>query len=185
MVTARRSEGKKIKRSLVFFIGLVLGIFITYAYALPQDNSPKAVNDGDYFPVALDVLENAEDSIHIIIFEVKYYDSFQDSNEMFILYELVNAKKRGVDVKVITDQFYTSDEAVQYLRDNGIDVKYDSSSVTTHSKLLIIDGETVIIGSTNWSYYSIDRNHESNVLIKSRSTAQQFEDYFEEIWSES
>jgi len=182
MVTAKNKVAK-IKRSIVLFVGVALGIFITYAYFLPQTSS-VAVNDRDYFPVVQELIKNADDSIHIIIFEVKYYNQFPDSAEMKILYELIAAQKRGVDVKIVTDQFYTSDEAIQYLLSNGIDIKYDNGGLTTHSKLLIIDGKIVVVGSTNWSYYSIDLNHESNAVVKDKSLAKDFESYFEEIWNE-
>ncbi len=191
----------KIKRSVVFFIGLILGIFITSVYVLPNFEAPVkisgdsidsvptqsavAVNDRDYFPITSEVLQNADDSIHMIEFELKYYPTYPNSNEMDLLRDLVNAADRGVEVKIVTDQFYTNDAAVQFLKQNGVNIKYDSSKITTHSKLIIIDGEIVMIGSTNWSYYSIDKNHESNVLIRSKELAEEFESYFMEIWNES
>jgi len=64
----------------------------------------------------------------------------------------------------------------------GIEIKHDSEEVTTHSKLVIIDGKTVILGSTNWSYYGLEKNHEANVLIRSKEIADYFEKYFDELW---
>lgn len=180
----RNKNVAKIKRSVVFFVGLAVGIFITSMYLAPESEA-YAVNDREYFPEVQSLLENAEESIHIIIFEVKYYTRFPNSNEMKILYELANAQKRGVDVKIVTDQFLTDDEAINYLTSKGINIKYDAAGITTHSKLLIIDGEIVVIGSTNWSYYSIDLNHESNAVIKNKQLAREFEEYFEKIWNES
>ena len=176
----------KIKRSLVFFVGIFLGMFIMYMYFVPNLSADSsAVNDREYLPIVREAVGGAKDSIHIIIFELKYYPDYPNSDEMKLLYDLVNAAKRGVDVKIITDGFYTSDEGVKFLRDNGIDIIYDSTKKTTHAKLLIIDGKITIVGSTNWSYYSIDKNHEANAIVESTKLAGEFEEYFQKIWEES
>jgi phosphatidylserine/phosphatidylglycerophosphate/cardiolipin synthase-like enzyme len=46
-----------------------------------------------------------------------------------------------------------------------------------HCKLIIIDGKTVIVGSTNWSYYAIDKNREASVVIRDERIARIFEEY--------
>lgn len=176
----------KIKRSLVLLIGVALGMFIMYIYFVPSLSTNSSVaNDREYLSVVQDAVKGAKESVHIIIFEVKYYPNRPNSDEMKLLYELVNAVKRGVEVKIVTDEFYTNDEGVKFLKDNGIDIIYDPTKKTTHAKLLIIDGKIVIVGSTNWSYYSIDKNHEANALIKSTKLAGEFEKYFQNIWEES
>jgi len=43
----------------------------------------------------------------------------------------------------------------------------------------------VLIGSTNWSYYSFSKNHESNVIFDDKESAKKFEQYFERVWQES
>ena len=68
----------------------------------------------------------------------------------------------------------------------GIDnIKLDNPNTTTHTKLIIVDGKIVLVGSTNWSHTAINKNHEANVLIYSEEVAQEFERYFSKIWSES
>jgi len=62
-------------------------------------------------------------------------------------------------------------------------VKLDSREVTTHSKALIVDGKSVLVGSSNWSYYSLAKNVEIDLVINDvPSVAEAFEVYFEEIW---
>jgi len=116
------------------------------------------------------------------MFEIKYYPDYPESNENRILEALIEVKRRGVDVKIVTDEYLTDHETFNYLKSNGLDIKFDSPNRTTHSKIIIIDGKVVVVGSTNWSYYAIDKNREVNVIIYSEHVAQQFEKYFEEVW---
>ncbi len=62
--------------------------------------------------------------------------------------------------------------AVRFFRAQGIPVFLDSAAVYTHSKVVVIDEETVILGSTNWTDTALNRNFESNVLIRSKTLAQ-------------
>jgi cardiolipin synthase len=40
---------------------------------------------------------------------------------------------------------------------------------------LVIDEYITIIGSTNWTYSALRKNHEASVMIKSKSVALAFE----------
>lgn len=103
-----------------------------------------------------------------------------------LLNDLVAAHKRGVQVKVILDQniaferkgelgisepYNKNKRAYEYLKRNGIDVMYDDNRIYTHAKGIVIDGTTVILGSTNWSASAFERNREISVLFESKEVA--------------
>ena len=67
-----------------------------------------------------------------------------------------------------------SDNAYELLRKNGVTVYYDSDNRVTHSKIVVVDGYITILGSTNWTYSALKKNHEASVLIKSHSVAEVF-----------
>ena len=50
-----------------------------------------------------------------------------------------------------------------------------------HSKIFVIDEYITIIGSTNWTYSALRKNHEASVMIKSKSVAIAFERKLEKI----
>jgi phosphatidylserine/phosphatidylglycerophosphate/cardiolipin synthase-like enzyme len=145
----------------------------------------QVVNDQEYFEAVDPFLKNARTSIHIVMFNVNYYVKYPNSTMNFIIRDLIEAVDRGVDVKIVADEFQTTAPTIEYLRSKGIDIKFDDPKKTTHSKLIIIDGRIIIIGSTNWSYYATEKNHESNVIIVSEEVAQEFEEYFEVVWAET
>ncbi len=153
------------------------------------------LNDESYYPEVIKRLNEANKSIHMVMYEIKWYgEPGNDTHWVSTLaLSLVHARERGVDVKIILEDGhgydYTSENIVEYAQNwskyfqrHGIEVRLDSPTKTTHDKLIIIDGVTVILGSTNWSTAALKYNHEANVLIQGRTVAQEYEEYFESLW---
>ena len=172
-------------------IGIVIGIEvvdISREKACPENFcldriSVIPITDRMYFTQVHDILKNSKKSIHMIVFEIKYYPTYQDSLENILVRDLIEAKKRGVDVKILVDGSFKENSALDYLKKNGIDIRYDAENVTTHAKIIIVDNKIVIIGSTNWSYYSLEKNYEANVVLISELIADYFDRYFQRLWN--
>lgn len=187
------TKERKISRSIIFVIGIFLGALIISFYVGPAYvaladsgvDGIEVVNDRDYFERVFELIDSADESIHLVMFEIKYYDKYPDSEVNRLVEKLIKKNSEGVEVKIIVDQFLTDKRAVEILEKTGVNIKWDSTKLTTHNKLIIIDGRIVLIGSTNWSYYSFSKNHESNVIFHDRDSAKKFESYFETLWSES
>jgi phosphatidylserine/phosphatidylglycerophosphate/cardiolipin synthase-like enzyme len=66
---------------------------------------------------------------------------------------LLNAHKRGVKVEVILDKSQKTQKysSATFLYNQGIPVKIDAQHAIAHNKVMIIDGETVITGSFNFT----------------------------------
>ena len=60
----------------------------------------------------------------------------------------------------------------------------DKDTVTTHTKFLIIDKKIVILGSTNWTFSALSRNHEISAVIHSEESASFLQDFFEKVKKE-
>jgi len=76
------------------------------------------------------------------------------------------AHDRGVDVRVILDKSQRTERYsdLAYLRSAGIPVAIDAAYSIAHSKTMVIDEETVITGSFNFTKAAEEHNAE-NVLI--------------------
>ena len=61
----------------------------------------------------------------------------------------------------------------ELLKKNNVTVFFDESQTFTHGKALVIDNNTVLLGSSNWSKSALTRNNETNVLIRSEVLAQE------------
>ncbi len=99
--------------------------------------------------------------------------------------ELINAKKRGVDVKIIIDALNASNKYSkhQILRDNGIQVKTENYAGKMHSKSMIVDDEYVLIGSMNFSFSGENKNDENLIVIKDELAAKFYKNFFLYQWN--
>jgi phosphatidylserine/phosphatidylglycerophosphate/cardiolipin synthase-like enzyme len=85
---------------------------------------------------------------------------------------LLAAKKRGVDIRIVADQKNNTSEdrsgkaraALSLLAEAGADVRLINVYAIHHDKVVIVDGETVELGSFNYSDAAAHRNSE-NVLV--------------------
>ena len=88
-------------------------------------------------------------------------------NDMSIAKALVEAKRKGIDVKVILDksQIKKQHKIVDFLNRNQIKVIIANySPAILHNKIIVIDGAITLTGSYNFSY-GARRNQENVVLI--------------------
>lgn len=167
---------KKIK--WLGYTGNIILIFIsTIIYALPAEDI-EIINDRDYYPRVHDLLQSAKKSIYLVMFSIHYYDRFPDSPSNILLRDLAEAKKKGINVKLIIEDAEEPDRVVRFLKYHKVPYKLDPPEITTHAKLIIIDEIYTVIGSTNWSYGALTKNHETAVIIKSKEVADSYIDYF-------
>lgn len=179
---------KQIIHKISLIVVFVLGIFYTPpSFALPADDVIP-LTDGDYYPQVHQALTTAKKSILCVMYLADINSKYKQGWEYNLINDLTNAHRRGLTVTVVFDQnvmFWEtgkkrkkterkSSEAYELLRKNGVPVYYDSIDRVTHSKILIIDDYITIVGSTNWTYSALRKNHEASVLIKSHSVAEAF-----------
>ncbi len=167
-------------------------------YTVIEGNNTRIIpiNDRQYYPLVLSTINSANRSINMVMYEIKWYGNpdgdYHDVSKLGVA--LVEAQERGVDVKIILDDGrgygFENDDLISwaenwrdYFESHGIEVKFDWSNETTHDKLLIVDDEIVIVGSTNWSTSALDYNHEANVYIEGKEVAQQYNQYFYSLWN--
>jgi PLD-like domain len=105
---------------------------------------------------------------------------------------LVEAHRRGVDVRAIVDYKQLTDRrnhddafAVEHLGGAGIPVLVDRPPGLMHDKVMIIDGETVVTGSFNYTYSAEHRNVENLLVIRDPALAAQYVQHWRSRASES
>jgi len=184
---------------LLLIVTFALGFVVAAYFVSPSFDFPICGFDADeivpvvnenYFKAVLDEINSAEESIEIIMYSMKAYDSNNSVQQLEDA--LIAAVKRGVEVKVILDQSKWSGEITsvtknnektkEYLEAGGVEVKFDSLKETTHVKLIIVDGKVMILGSTNWTYSAFERNNEANVVIRDPKVVSYFLTYFRNLW---
>jgi len=96
-----------------------------------------------------------------------------------IVSALVNAKRRGVEVRAIVDRRQLEEDrsdtnAVARLASGGVPVLVDTVPGLMHDKIMIVDGATVITGSFNYTWSAEHKNAENLLVIHDPALAGQY-----------
>ncbi len=96
-----------------------------------------------------------------------------------IVSALVSAKHRGVDVRAIVDRSQLDEDrsdtyAVGRLASGGVPVLVDTVPGLMHNKVMIVDGETVVTGSFNYTWSAEHRNAENLLVIHDPALAAEY-----------
>lgn len=95
---------------------------------------------------------------------------------------IVDAHRRKVAVQVILDKSQRTDKysSATFFKNNGVPTLIDAAHKIAHNKVILIDGETVITGSFNFSKAAEEDNAENVLVIRDAKIAKQYV----ENWSE-
>lgn len=156
------------------------------------DQKPTLFFDESSKSEVLDLISSAKQSIHLEMFQLG------DEN---VIEALVDAGKRGVDVKMILSddsrnvsekEFYSRDEhhqidMEQYLEQAGCQVKWvkKRDMYSWHRKIAVFDRSVVFMGSTNWTRTGFENNSECNVRFSSATQSEIFESQFDSDFSKA
>lgn len=136
-------------------------------YFSPKDKSSTRI---------IELIKNAKTYIYIPTFLITHTN---------ISNELIQAKRRGVDVRIIIDanSVNTRNSKHAILRQNGIPLKTENYAGKLHSKMMIIDDEYLITGSMNFSNSGENKNDENLLIIKNSKIVKAHKDFFLYLWT--
>ena len=86
---------------------------------------------------------------------------------------LLDAHRRGVKVEVILDRSQRTQNysSATFLSNVGIPTEIDAQHAIAHNKVMIIDGETVITGSFNFTKAAEEKNAENLLILHDKELA--------------
>ncbi len=155
---APKAYDAAVKRLLWFILPFILAIAVL---ADPSDVSVYFSPNGGCTEAIVKELGNTKSNILIQAY------SFTSAP---IAKAVVDAHKRGVDVAVILDKSQRTEKysEADFLAHAGIRTLIDAKHAIAHNKIMILDGDTVIVGSFNFTKAAEEKNAE-NLLIIHRS----------------
>jgi len=138
--------------------------------------------DRSYEPTFQDLVENAEERIDIVQWELLDGVATDEVIEL-----LGQAADRGIAVRVLLDEdIEENQQGVERLVARGVEARLDNhASARVHAKLVITDGEQALVGSTNWSTASIDYNLECNLRLRNTASASYLLAWVDQLWADS
>ncbi|MGB9690835.1 MAG: phospholipase D-like domain-containing protein [Candidatus Sumerlaeaceae bacterium] len=170
---------------LAFFAAAILLISATALYALPA-KGVCPINNREYIAAVRKLVQHAHSSIAIMLYQTRFYEEYPDTQTNHLLRDLIEAKLRGVDVKILIDTGSWNPSSkneynldfVDRLTTSGIEIWEDSPEDVSHEKVICVDDDFTVVSSHNWTYYSIAKNNEVAVVIESQPVNEFFRHYF-------
>ncbi len=117
--------------------------------------SPK----NETIPPLLKEIQSAEKSIHFMAFSFTHDTLGEAMRDRF---------KAGVDVQGVFEERQANNRYAEFdsMKKAGLPVLLDENRGAMHHKVIVIDGETVVTGSYNFSKNAETRNNENLLIIK-------------------
>lgn len=135
--------------------------------------------NGEYANEFISHARNAKNSVMGFVFHDSLHSSSVGSMVDRYFLELRDAKKRGVDVKILCN----SEGQVEKIRRYNIAVKRALGFKTMHSKAFLFDNKYLFVGSHNATENAISVNLEMSAIIQDEESIQKFVKYFNILWS--
>jgi len=157
---------------------------------LTWTSSPRVVPIPNelYAPEIGKLIRGAQRRIWVAMLDARYYETAPGPPEEaaqkkakgappsltnLMLEDLQAAARRGVDVRLVIDTSRegrmppTKTAFLSMLKEAGGKVFEDPPDITTHAKVMIVDDDFTVVGSTNWSQPAVEENNETAVVIES------------------
>lgn len=120
-------------------------------------------------------LSSSKASVKICVFTI---------SDDLISEAIISAKRRGVDVLIVTDndKLYDLGSDIIRIAREGILTRVDNTSNHMHHKFMIVDGEVLVNGSYNWTRSAANYNQENIVVSREKELIRLFNSEFEKLW---
>ncbi|MEM7035667.1 MAG: phospholipase D-like domain-containing protein [Bacteroidota bacterium] len=100
---------------------------------------------------------------------------------------LINRHRRGVKIRVISDndKRFDAGSDVIALAEAGIEVRIDRTPYHMHHKFAVVDGDTVLTGSYNWTRSAATKNEENLLVTEEDVVIKRFRREFRDLWQKT
>lgn len=149
-------------RALRWFLSIALAALLSASSRSQAEPSVQVgfSPEGSARTLVLKTIGSAQHSIQMLAYAFQAPD---------IMQALVDAKKRGVEVRVVIDKQRnlgkTSKAAMDFVTRNGVELRTNDHFHIHHDKTIIVDGNTVETGSFNFAPSAETDNSENVVVI--------------------
>lgn len=161
-------EWVKVATSAIENPALIQSDILTQAFFSPGDTCRNVI---------IQQIERATKQLNICVFTI---------SDDTITKSLLTAHKKGIRIKVITDNDKSLDEGsdIEEIARIGIDVRMDRTSNHMHHKFMVVDQQSLITGSYNWTRSAAQYNHENILLSREPGIIKSFTQEFNQLWNE-
>jgi len=153
---------------LIFSFGLISFSFAQEAkvFFSPQRGCTRAI---------ISYLSQARQSVEIAMYSLTSDD---------ITREIIRAKKRGVQVRIVYDKSQRGQKSSQigFLKEQGVAARVYQGTGLMHNKFALIDDKILLTGSFNWTKNAEDGNAENLLVLSDKKLIAQYTKEFVHLW---
>ena len=145
---------------------------------VPEIQSNEIIVGKEFPGKVIPLIEAAKNSIDIVVFDWRWYPQDPGNSVQLFNQAIVRAVRRGVKVKAIAN----NNEIISTLKGVGVEAKKLITPRLVHVKLMLIDSETAIVGSHNYTQSAFQMNYELSVVLQGREKIQRIIQFFNNIY---
>jgi len=131
----------------------------------------------EYPDIITNLVKQSKQTIKILIYDWRWYSHEPGTRVQKFNNEILAAIRRGVEVSAVVNSRVISD----VLRANGVITKVCDSSKVMHIKMIIVDGQKLLLGSHNLTKNAFELNHEMSVLLDDCEAISRCDQFFNAI----
>jgi cardiolipin hydrolase len=144
------------------------GKVIYKAYFSPGNDCLNAI---------ISAIDHTKSSLKVCVFTISD-DRITDA--------LLQAHRRGIKIKILTDneKLFDFGSDIKQLAFANVEIRTDNTKNHMHHKFAIMDNQTILTGSYNWTRSAAMYNHENIIVSNSKELVQDFLVEFDKLWKE-
>ncbi len=143
-----------------------------------EKQTVQLLMDGSFIEKAAECVRHAKKQIFICAYAWRWYENSPEKAIQKFNYEIARRSLQGLDIRAILDQR----SQAQYLSQYGIKTKSYPTDRAMHTKAMLVDEETLILGSHNLTDRGTAENYELSLLTQDPQACLLFSEYFEIMW---
>jgi len=124
------------------------------------------------------LIKKANYNINIVVYSWFWYPDQIGSAIQKFNNAIVGAAKKGINVKVMTNNYHT----INILSQNKIQARKLETERKVHAKLMIIDRKTAILGSHNYTMNAFTLNYEVSIATQEKEVVNRLKQFFNNLW---
>jgi phosphatidylserine/phosphatidylglycerophosphate/cardiolipin synthase-like enzyme len=152
----------------------------------------KTLIENEYLPAIMAAIKNTKETLLMIIYVAKINKNRKQDEVKLLFDEAISLNKKNITVKILFNSIEKNSivsrankGSFDYLKTNGVPVRYTPDGRITHCKLILIDDNVSIFGSHNLSNTALHKSREISILIKDEMTNFNLKEYFNKNFKEA
>jgi phosphatidylserine/phosphatidylglycerophosphate/cardiolipin synthase-like enzyme len=134
----------------------------------------------EYPKKVIPLIEQAKRNIDVVIYDWRWYPDQLAHPVQQLNNAIVQASKRGVLVRALVN----ADLNLETLKATGIRARRLKDKRTLHTKMILIDGRTLILGSHNFTRNAFGANIETSIAVELPEGVTRFAEFFENLYNQ-